>query len=152
MVLINPTDLLILFVVRLVGLMVIIVLYAKLRHIRYVFGMAGWLFWALSPLVRPIDSLNVLGNFVSQVFASLGTVLIIISVIIFTTRKVVSAIAERATRWYRSWLLAQMDAPRTAANAEGALSHHDALHADTRQSWPRHDVPHRHGAGEHGFR
>ena len=42
----------------------------------------------------------------------------------------------------------EMAARRDAADAEKPLSHHDRLHAEGRHARPRHDVPHRDGAGE----
>ena len=42
----------------------------------------------------------------------------------------------------------EMDARRDAQDAEKPLSHHDRLHAEGRDARPRHDVPHRHRAGE----
>ena len=41
---------------------------------------------------------------------------------------------------------------RDAGDAERALSHHAPLYADARAARPRHDVPHRDGTGEPGFR
>ena len=54
-------------------------------------------------------------------------------------------------RLSRHRLLAEMDARRDADDAEAALPHHGALHADARPPRARHDVPHRDGAGELGF-
>jgi glutamate--cysteine ligase len=42
----------------------------------------------------------------------------------------------------------EMDAERDPGDAEGPLPDHDALHAEGRQSRPRHDVPDLHGADQ----
>ena len=65
----------------------------------------------------------------------------------------VGEVGRRARhRLSRARLLAEMDLGGDAGHAERALPHHEALYAEARAARPRHDVPHRDGAGEPGFR
>ena len=56
--------------------------------------------------------------------------------------------------WHRlsgAGFYAQLETFRNSGDAQGALWHHDQLHAQARRSWHRYDVPFVHGAGQSGL-